>query len=185
MQLSEPPLPMKSFMRLLYPIACLSLAVAQPSQARAASESALASVSTEWKGVHFEIAQIQRLDENHILVAVRIRGDATATNPTLISGRMLILEDGSEEITPFTLIGATLSDPETGQTYPAVEGVPAEPYWGEPSIVTSLRANTWIQLAVRFKAPPPRINADGRRAEQKISFQFPKAKKATNPVSLP
>jgi len=165
-------------------MACFLFAL--PLRAQPSPEKGLGSVPAEWPGVHFELSRIARLDAEHILVAIRIRGDASAKNPTLICHANNATAEHPDDIIPYTLTGATLTDQETGKEYPAEGGLPGSPFWGEPDIIANIRPNTWFQLAVKFKAPPPLPSgSDGKPREQKVTFHLPKATKAMKDVLLP
>jgi len=164
----------------------LLLLTLPPLSAQTPPGKPLASVATEWRGVHFDIAEILRLDGERILVAVRVRGDATAKNPTRISGADRSSPENPGDIESFTLAEATLTDEGSGQSFTAESGVPGSPFWGEPSIIATVRPNTWFQLAVCFKVPrPPQATPGGKPVEQKVTFHLPRAKGPIKGVTLP
>ncbi len=166
---------------LLVLFLCLPLTLrAQTPQAKS-----FGTASTEWPGVHFDLAKITRLDETHILVAVRIRGDATVKNPTMISGQDRSTMQNPDNIDPFTLAAATLIDEATGKTYKADVRLPGSPYWGDPDIIANIRPNTWFQLAIKFEVPPPILTPKGEKEEQKVTFHLPRAKTPIKDVVLP
>lgn len=162
-------------------------------QAQNRTPPPLGAVPAEWPGVTFEIAKIHRLDPTHILVAVRVRGESTLKAPVLI-GTTKITELKSEsappeqlvEFIPFSLSSAKLVDQATGMEYPADDKLPAAPYWGGPEISTDVRKNTWFQLAVGFKCPPPLPpTPDGKIQVQKVAFRLPMAKADVKDIVLP
>lgn len=162
-------------------------------QAQNSTPPPLGSVPAEWPGVTFEIAKIHRVDSTHILVAVRVQGGSTLKAPVLI-GTTKITEikiDSSQtdqlvEFIPFSLLSAKLIDQTTGMEYPADDKLPATPYWGGPEIATDVRKNTWFQLAVGFKCPPPLPpTPDGKLQVQKVAFRLPMAKADIKDIVLP
>lgn len=153
------------------------------------AQSPLGGAPAQWPGVKLEVWKIARIAPDHLLVAVRLRGESTLKAPVLI-GTTKITEakpaggkpsewDSREQIVefkPFSLLPAKLTDQTTGISYPGDNQLPPQPNWGESEIATDIRKNTWIQLAVRFKAPPPLPpDSFGKPQPQKITFLFPGA----------
>ena len=172
---------MKLSLLLFAGLLCLPLA----STAQNAPAKPLGSADTEWPGVHLDLTQIARLDDTHILVAVKIRGDATLKNPVKVCGQDHSTEANPFNTDPYTLNTATLTDQATGKTYKADGSLPGKPYWGDPDIIATIRLNTWLQLAVKFDVPPPVLTPDGKKMEQKVTFLLPKAKAPIKNVVLP
>jgi len=149
------------------------------------AQSPLGSSPAQWPGVKIEVSKILRITPDHLLVAVRLRGDSTLKAPVLI-GTTKITEakpsskpsewDSREQVVeflPFSLLPAKLIDQTTGIESPGDNKLPAQPNWGDSEIATDIRKNTWIQLAVRFKAPPPLPpGPDGKVPPQKVTFVF-------------
>lgn len=163
-------------------ICCAALS----AHAQSPAGSPLGKTSADWPGVSFFLTQIVRLDKEHVLVAIQVRGDATVKNPTVIAGTDVTQSDKPGDIEPFTLTSAILVDQETGKKYPADGKLPAQPYWGDPDIISNIRPNTWFQLAVRFKAPlPSPPGPEGKQPEQKVSILLPRATAPIKDIVLP
>jgi len=158
----------------------------------------LGEADSEWPGVKFQVMEIRRVDPGHLLVTVRLAATKEAANPTFIgieppSGARAAgnrsPEDaaaGKDEPAPFSLREAILFDEATKQKYPALPGLPPQPFLGPNTLLATLRPGGWIQLAVQFPAPPalPR-ETPGAKEAQRAALLLPKAKAAIKHLPLP
>src|ERR1043165_1661020 len=110
-------------------------AQAQPAAPKAGNPS-LGETETEWQGITLVISDLIRLDNESILVAVRVKAGDDAENPTLI-GSAPEIPKGAENnpaalqhVTPkpYSLAGAPLMDAATGKTCKAKQPLPRTPY---------------------------------------------------------
>jgi hypothetical protein len=170
---------------------CASPLVAQDAKV-------LGETASNWPGVVYQVTQIQRVKETHLLVTVRLNVGASAENPTFIGVPPVAgwqnpaelsqkeLDSGKYEPTPLSLADTVLVDKTTKTTYRALPTLPADPFVGPNAMMTSLRPGNWLQMAVQFPAPPPPpTDASGKTPVQKVSLQFPNAKLPVKDLTLP
>jgi hypothetical protein len=161
------------------------LAMAAGLSAQTPPSKVLGSAPTNWPGVRIEISDIVRVAPEHILVAVRLRGDATVKNPTLI-GFSKPTPENPNHVAPFTLLSAKMTDQTTGTQYKADNKLPTTPYWGDSDVISNIRPGGWFQLAARFKAPPSLPpDAQGKKQPQLVTFHLPEATEPIKDVPLP
>jgi hypothetical protein len=171
---------------------CASPLVAQDAKV-------LGETASDWRGVVYQVTQIQRVKGPHLLVTVRLNVGASAENPTFI-GRPPVagwkdraklsqkeLDSGKYDPTPLSLADAVLVDQATKTTYKALPTLPAAPFVGPNAMMTSLRPGNWLQMAVQFPAPPPPpTEGSGEKPPaQIVSLQFPNAKLPVKDLTLP
>jgi len=158
----------------------------------------LGETASDWRGVVYQVTQIQRVNGTHLLVTVRLKVGASAKNPTFIGippvagwkNRAELsqeeLDSGKYDPTPLSLADAVLVDQATKTTYKALPSLPADPFVGPNAMMTNVHPGDRLQMAVQFPAPPPPpADASGKTPVQKVSLQFPKAKLAIKSLSLP
>jgi|GEM_PF-1395349 len=170
---------------------CASPLVAQDAKV-------LGETASDWRGVVYQVTQIQRVNGTYLLVTVRLNVGASAKNPTFIGippvagwkNRVGLsqeeLDSGQYDPTPLSLADAALVDQTTKTTYKALPTLPADPFVGPNALMTTVRPGDRLQMAVQFPAPPPPpADASGKSPVQKVSLQFPKAKLAIKNLTLP
>ena len=158
----------------------------------------LGETETTWPGVVYEVTEIQRVKGNYLLVTVRLSVGASAENPTFIgvppAGGWKKRADltpeelagGKYDPSPLSLTNATLVDQITKTAYKALPTLPAAPFVGPNTVMTTLRPGGWLQLAVLFPAPPPPPDdGSGKAPAQKVTLQFPNAKLPVQDLTLP
>jgi len=158
-------------------------------------------VPATWPGVTFQVFDIKRLDDAHVLMVVRLKSDGTSGEPVMIgdlpkggkrrhAGTPKSAKgapDEDEELPrAFTLTSARMIDETTRKEFSALPSLPSKPYFGPNAMVTTLGPGGWIQMAVCFNAPPPLpAGEDGKRPPQKVTVLFPRAVKQLSGLVLP
>jgi hypothetical protein len=155
-------------------------------------------VPTTWPGVKLVVFDIKRLDDNHVLMVIRLKSDGAATEPVMIGDlpkeakpgpaktQKGALNDDEKLPRPFSLTSARMVDETTRLEFAALPSLPPKPYLGPNAMITTLGPGGWIQMAVCFKAPPPLpVGEDGKRPAQKVTVLFPRAAKALPGLHLP
>ena len=177
---------------LLAVVTSLTLAISL----RAEEQSAKLEVETNWPGVLFSIYRLERIQDNRLLVWVRVT--ATSKSPpsgTLLGARPPIpsgatkadIATGLYNAQPFSLASAVMTDDQTQQTYPVLPPVapPGKKYFpGE--LANGLLPGQGETLTIQFAAPAaPAPVEGGRPAKQTVTFLLPGAKGPIANVQVP
>jgi len=141
-------------------------------------------VDTTWRGIRFQIYQVQRIPGDRLLVIVTILATPKAApNGTLIGvmppGASLAPGNGpvsaENQPRPFSVASAVMTDEATKQTYQAVPPIPGGQNYVPAEIFTTLRPNSSDMVTVQFPIPPPPQPVDGIVPQQKVSILLPNA----------
>ena len=95
---------------------------AQERRARASNFEA----DTKWPGILFSISGLERIQDNRLLVSVRVVATAKAARSGTFLGTMSGQRDSSGSpsyLRPFSLDSAVMTDDQTQQKYPALPPV--------------------------------------------------------------
>ena len=159
---------------------------AQERRARASNFEA----DTKWPGILFSISGLERIQDNRLLVSVRVVATAKAARSGTFLGTMSGQRDSSGSPTylrPFSLDSAVMTDDQTQQKYPALPPVapPGKAYFpGE--LVNNLFPGQGETLTVQFAAPPWEPGSgEGRSAKQTVTFLLPGASRPIANVPVP
>jgi hypothetical protein len=152
----------------------------------------LGEVETKWLGIMFAISRLERIQDNRLLVFVRV----TATSESARKGTFLgsespdssgATEADNPDRKPFSLASTIMTDDQTQQRYPVLPPVapPGKAYFpGE--LVSGLHPGQGETLTIQFAAPPwlP-ASQGGKPAKQTVSFVLPGAKGPIANVPVP
>lgn len=150
----------------------------------------LGKTSASWPGIEFEITKIERVDQNRLLVVIRVQADEKAANPTLLGFPQTASSPGAvagaDIPDPLSLRGAVLVDDANQKKYSALAELPSKPFYGPNELLTTIRPGEWLQMSVLFPSPPiPAAGSDGKVPMQKVSVFLPHAKDPIRNVILP
>ena len=152
---------------------------------------------TNWPGIHFQIAYLKRLPQNHLLVGVRLFAtDKAPPNGTLIGIPVPIpananprdIAAGYYRPSPFTMDSSVMTDELTQQTYPVVPSIAPPGHKYRPAVLLgSLAPGQSDMITLQFKIPPPPPPPEPGQppAKQTLSFLFTNAKGPITGVPLP
>ena len=162
------------------------------AQPRSLGTPNLGEVETKWLGIMFAISRLERIQDNRLLVFVRV----TATSKSAPKGTFLGAESpdssGANEADnpdrkPFSLASTIMTDDQTQQRYPVLPPVapPGKAYFpGE--LVSGLHPGQGETLTIQFAAPPSLPSSQGGKpAKQTVSFLLPGAKGRIANVPVP
>jgi hypothetical protein len=176
---------MKSF-ALLVIVAGLTVIGALFAQEQGFTTAKMPTVDTKWPGVNFAICRLERIQDNRLLVFVRVIATSKAPAAGIFLGTELetspfaTMDDSGAvayDAKPFSLASAVMIDDQTLQRYSVLPPVapPGKRYFpGE--LGNGLLPGQAETLTIQFQAPPARPPVEGRQpARQTVSFLLPGA----------
>ena len=170
---------MKLFSLLLIATS-LTLTNGLHAQEQKASTTNLAEVETKWPGVLFAISRLERIQDNRLLVFVRVIATSKAARSgTFLGTRPAIPPGASKEdiatdlynAKPFSLASAVMTDDQTQQKYPVLPPVapPGKEYFpGE--LANGLLPGQGETLTIQFAAPPCAASVGRRKVCEADGF---------------
>jgi hypothetical protein len=154
------------------------------------------TVETKWPGINFGIHRVDRIQENRLLVWVRVLASSAAprtgtflgTKPQIpASATKQEISAGLYNPKPFSLASSIMIDEQTQQRYPVLSPIapPGVRYFpGE--LVNGLLPGQAHTLTIQFAAPPTAPPSNGHKPSQKtVSFLLPGAKGPISKVAVP
>jgi hypothetical protein len=178
---------------LLLTAASLTLAEGVRAQERNVGTKDLGEVETKWPGILFAISGLERIQDNRLLVFVRVTATSKAARSGTFFGTGQMAPAGATpaEIAtgiydrkPFSLASAVMTDDQTQQKYAVLPPVapPGKKYFpGE--LANGLVPGQGETLTIQFAAPPSLPAPEGRK--QTVSFLLPSAKGPIANVPVP
>ena len=164
------------------------------AQERSRRAENLGEVETIWAGVLLSISRIERIQDNRLLVFVRVTA-TTRSSPGgtfLGMGRPLhaganLTEVPEEDLKPFSLASAVMIDEQTQRRYEALAPAapPGKKYLpaGFSNVLLPGEGRT---VSVQFASPPSPPTVEGREPQkQTVSFLLNGAKGPIVKVPLP
>ncbi len=161
-----------------------------------AGSARIPAVETKWPGVNFSIYDVQRIQDDRLLVWVRVSATAKAprggillgTKPEIpASATKDEIATGRYNAKPFSLASSVMTDDQTLKKYPVLPPVapPGRAYFpGE--LANGLIPGQSEMLTIQFAAPPAPPLAEGREpARQTVTFLLTGAKGPILRVPLP
>lgn len=150
----------------------------------------LGKTSANWPGIEWEITRIERVEQDRLLMVVRVHAGEKAANLTLLGFPQTTPSPGTAADTdipdPLSLRSAVLVDDATQRKYPAFGELPRKPFYGPNEMLTTIRPGEWIQMSVLFPSPPTSVaGPDGKVPVQKVSVFLPHAKAPITNLILP
>jgi hypothetical protein len=152
---------------------------------------------TNWPGIHFQIMYLARIQQNHLLVGVRLYATTEApAGGTLIGVSVPIpanakpsdIAAGAYRPSPFTMDSSTMTDELSQKTYPVVPSVALPGHKYRPAVLLEvLTPGQGDMVTLQFEVPPPPPPPEPGQLpiKQTLSFLFTNAKGAINKVPLP
>ena len=181
---------------LLAVMTSLTLAGVLSARAQKTDNAYLAEVDTKWPGVRFAIQRLERIQDNRLLVVVRVLASSKAERSGTFLGTKPEIPPGTskEEIAsgrynraPFTLASSVMTDDQTQQKYSVLPPVapPGKKYFpGE--LANGLLPGQAQTLTIQFAAPPAPPPVDKEKpTKQTVSFVLPGAKEPMGSVPVP
>ena len=174
--------------------ASLCIATDLIAQDRSGRGENLGEIETKWPGILLAISRIERIQDNRLLVFVRV----TATPKSARSGTFLGMgrpippgathDDVSpEDLKPFSLASTVMIDDQTQQKYDVLPPVaPPGKRYLPAGLANVLLPGERRTLSIQFTAPPapPRVE-DREPPKQTVSFLLTGAKGPINRVPIP
>ena len=189
------PFSMKLFSLLVFATS-LTLTNRLHAQEQKASTRNRAEVETKWSGVLFAISRLERIQDNRLLVVVRVIATSKAAPSGTFLGTRPVIPPGTSQddlatglynAKPFSLVSAVMTHEQTQQKYPVLPPVapPGRKYF--PSeLANGLLPGQAETLTIQFAAPPaPPPIEGGKPAKQTVSFLLPSAKGPIINVPIP
>ena len=164
------------------------------AQERSGRAENLGEVEARWSGIILAISRIERIQENRLLVFVRVMATAKSSpsGTFLGMGRPLpaganLAEVPKEDLKPFSLASAVMIDEQTQRRYEALPPVapPGKKYLpaGFSNVLLPGEART---VSIQFASPPVPPTIEGREPQkQTVSFLLTGAKGPIEKVPLP
>jgi hypothetical protein len=172
----------------------LCLVTTLGAQERSHRAENLGEVETKWPGILLSISRIERIQDNRLLVFVRV----TATTKSSPAGTFLgmgrpvppganLADVPAEDLKPFSLASAVMIDEQTQRRYEALPPVAAagKKYLpaGLSNVLLPGEART---VSVQFASPPAPAVIEGREPhKQTVSFLLTGAKGPIARVPIP
>jgi hypothetical protein len=172
----------------------LCLVTSLLAQERNSRAKNLGEVETKWPGVVLAISRIERIQDNRLLVLVRVTatpksapGGTFLGMGRLIPAGAITTEVSPEDLKPFSLASTVMIDEQTQQRYEVLDPVasPGKKYLpgGIANVLLPGEART---LSIQFASPPVSSTIDGREPhKQTVSFLLTGAKGPIVRVPLP
>jgi hypothetical protein len=153
-------------------------------------------VATTWPEVHYRIAQVLRLEGDHVVVVVNLYATAKAPLGTFIGIPVPIPPNASpEEIqggmfrpNPFSIQPAVLTDELSKQTFSTLPVAPLGPgtHYLPPTFLGTLHPQQSDIMTIQFSVPPPPPpEGGGLPPEQKVSILLPNAMGPVKDLIIP
>ncbi len=152
---------------------------------------------TNWPGIHYQIMYLARIQQNHLLVGIRL----FATNEAPAGGTLIgvpvpvpananpsDIAAGAYRPSPFTMDSSVMTDDLTQKTYPVVPSVALPGHKYRPAVLLeTLAPGQGDMVTLQFEVPPPPPPpAPGLPpVKQTLSFLFTNANGAITHVPLP
>ena len=185
---------MKLFSLLLI-VAGLMLTEGLHAQEQKASRTNKAEVETKWPGILFAISRLERIQDDRLLVFVRVvatsessrSGTSLGAPPISPSAGQADVATNFRNAKPFSLASAVMTDDQTQRKYPVLPPVapPGKAYFpGE--LANNLFPGQGETLTIQFAAPPWEPPPQGgKSAKQTVTFLLPGAKGPIMNVPVP
>jgi hypothetical protein len=156
----------------------------------------LGECPTAWPGVIVRLVSVERIPNDRLMFLVRIVATSGANPGTLIGYPPIIppniskkqIANGAFLPEPYSLNSATMTDEQTGKTYPALptQSAPDGQAYRPSVLVSSLSPGQGTYMSVQFAIPPaPPANASGQPAKQTVSILLPMAKSPIPKIAVP
>jgi hypothetical protein len=174
--------------------AVVCLVTSLVAQERSRRGENLGEVETKWPGILLSISRIERIQDNRLLVFVRV----TATTKSSPAGTFLgmgrpvpaganLADVPAEDLKPFSLASAVMIDEQTQRRYEALPPVaaPGKRYLpaGFSNVLLPGEGRT---VSIQFASPPAPPVIEGREPhKQTVSFLLTGAKGPIARVPLP
>jgi hypothetical protein len=164
------------------------------AQERSRRADTLGEVETKWPGILLSVSRIERIQDNRLLVFVRV----TATTKSSPSGTFLgmgrpvpvganLTEVPEEDLKPFSLASAVMIDEQTQRRYEALPPVaPSGKKYLPAGFSNVLLPGEARTVSIQFASPPAPPVIEGRNPhKQTVSFLLTGAKGPIPSVPLP
>jgi hypothetical protein len=184
---------MKLRLSVVFAVA-LCLLTSLRAQERSRRGENLGEVETKWPGILLSISRIERIQEDRLLVFVRV----IATTKSSPSGTFLgmgrpvpaganLTEVPEEDLKPFSLTSAVMIDEQTQRKYEALPPMaPSEKKYLPAGLSNVLLPGEARTLSIQFASPPAPPVVEGREPhKQTVSFLLTGAKGPIARVPLP
>ena len=152
---------------------------------------------SNWPGIHFQIMYLARIQQNHLLVGVRV----FATNQAPAGGVFIgvptpvpanadprDIAAGAYRPSPFTMDSSVMTDELTQKTYSVVPSVAQPGHKYRPAVLLeTLTPGQGDIVTLQFEVPPPPPPPESGEppVKQTLSFLFTNAKGAIKHVPIP
>jgi hypothetical protein len=166
---------------------------AQESGARSGK---ISNVETKWPGVIFSIYNVERIEDDRLLVWVRVSATSKAPRQGILLGTKPEIPasatkdeiaTGRYNAKPFSLASSVMTDDQTLQKYPVLPPVapPGKAYFpGE--LANGLAPGQSEMLTIQFASPPAPPPVEGREpARQTVTLLLTGAKGPIFRVPIP
>ena len=152
---------------------------------------------TNWPGIHFQIMYLKRIQQNHLLVGVRLFATSQApAGGTLIGSPVPIpanadprdIAAGLYRPSPFTMESSVMTDELTQKAYPVVPSIAPPGHKYRPAVILETLApgqSDTVTLQFEVPPPPPPPKPGDPPVKQTLSFLFTNAKGEIKNVPLP
>lgn len=153
-------------------------------------------VEAKWPGIILSIPRLERMQENRLLVVVRVIATSKVAHSGAFLGTKPVIPPGvtQEELEsnrydgkPFSLASSVMIDDQTLQRYPVLPAVapPGRTYF--PSeLANNLLPGQAQTLTIQFTAPPAPPLVEGREPpKQTVSFLLTGAKGPISRLPIP
>ena len=176
--------------------ASLCLAGGLFAQEQKSGSARTLTVESKWPGVNLAIYDVQRIQDNRLLVSVRVIATVKAPRGGTVLGEKPEIPSSAtkEEIgtgrynaKPFSLASSIMTDDQTLQKYPVLAPVapPGKKYFpGE--LANGLLPGQAETMTIQFAAPPPPPPAEGKEPpKQTVTILLTGAKGPIARVPIP
>jgi len=148
-------------------------------------------VDTTWRGIRYQIAEIDRIPGNRLVFAVMLHATPQAPISTFIGiqpvippgtpARMLVKYAPQ----PISIASAVMTDEATMQTYQTLNPIPGGPNYIGADLLTTLHPNSSSVMTIQFLSPPPPQPVNGIIPKQTVSIFLPNARGPITHVVIP
>lgn len=161
-----------------------------------ATISAAPEIGTSWPGIHYQILQVDRIQDNRLIFYIKLlatnvtpeEGVFIGSKPSIpANATQLDVDMGLFAAKPFAIAGAEMIDEATQKKYSVLSPVapPGKTYPPSHLLVKLSRGQSEM-VSIQFAAPPPLpLDAQGRQPVQTISLLLPKANGALSRIPIP
>ena len=169
-------------------IASLIVAESVSAQAHRARSSNF-EVETKWPGIVFSISRLERIEDNRLLVFVRVVATSRAAASGTFLGTMTEPSERSDRdppnFKPFSLDSTVMTDEQTQQRYSVLPPVASEGKAYFPGeLVNILYPGQGETLTIQFAAPPAPPEEGNSSSKQSVTFLLTGAKGPITRVPL-